>query len=178
MTSWFPLQKIKTISYLRFLWMKMNAIERTRSGQSLEHVIDILALAHTVFAARTMHWDSAIKCAEQGHASAYNQATSILQELFDAYQTNEALAAFISPYQSFIEQHKKRKALIGRLESLTQKVVGGSLNPAHISHLVKLFGTNNFGTDRMATLTTEMAPARPYSFSERPVMRRTPASPC
>ncbi|EHD19631.1 MULTISPECIES: hypothetical protein [Brenneria] len=80
---------------------------------------------NTVFAARTTHWDSAIKCAEQGHASAYNQATSILQELFDAYQTNEALAEFITPYQSFIEQHKKRKALIGRLESLTQKVMGG-----------------------------------------------------
>ncbi|MCL2899291.1 hypothetical protein [Brenneria tiliae] len=102
---------------------QLAAEEKRQAQEQLERRIRLNA----VFAARTAYWDDVITHTQQGYASGYDQAASILRELFDAYQINEALAEFISPYLSFIEQHKKRKALLRRLESLSQKVVAGKL---------------------------------------------------
>ncbi|MBC8953077.1 hypothetical protein [Xenorhabdus sp. PB62.4] len=77
---------------------------------------------NAVFSSREVHWENAKKYSEQGHASAYDKAAREMNDLYDAYRVNNALAEFVPLYRIFAKHIERRRSLVQRLESLNQEI--------------------------------------------------------
>jgi len=76
------------------------------------------------FADRDNLWFLAQANAEKSQAASYDKAANLLTELFEAYQEHGELADFVQRYLLYVRTFQQKKALLKRLHTLQQIVLG------------------------------------------------------
>ena len=107
------------------LWKKAEVARKARLRRAEEELAQIKAEqrrrreAHLAVLAAdfSSHWSAVDRMAEQGIASAYQEATQALADLSEAYDLHASRAEFDARFRGFAERHGRRTALVRRLKN-------------------------------------------------------------
>ena len=118
-------ERLKERRSVAELWKKAEVARKARLRRAEEELAQIKAEqrrrreAHLAVLAADFGscWSAVDRMAEQGIASAYQEATQALADLSEAYDLHASRAEFDARFRGFAERHGRRAALVRRLKS-------------------------------------------------------------